>query len=243
MTQPIYAIGDIHGQHEMLKAALARIEADGGQDARVVFLGDYTDRGPGSPEVLDLLIEGRDQGRDWHFLLGNHDQMFAMFMEDYPRNDARLLVGYDWLHPRIGGRSTLACYGIEIEEGARTYEVHARAKEAIPKAHVDFLNQLKHSHCEEGLLFVHAGIRPGVELVDQDPDDLIWIRDEFLEDTRDHGRLVVHGHTHIDAPTHYGNRINLDSGAGYGHPLTAAVFEGQECSILTSEGRKRLLPG
>ena len=80
MTQPIYAIGDIHGQLEMLEEALARIEADGGPEARVVFLGDYVDRGPESRGVIELLSQGLAAGRNWTCLLGNHDRMFSMFM-------------------------------------------------------------------------------------------------------------------------------------------------------------------
>ena len=113
----IYAIGDIHGQLAMLEDALRRIEADGGPDARIVFLGDYTDRGPNSRGVIERLAQGKAEARNWVFLMGNHDRMFSMFLADYPRNDDRLLVGYHWLHPRIGGIETLASYGIEVPEG------------------------------------------------------------------------------------------------------------------------------
>ncbi|MEP2717768.1 metallophosphoesterase family protein [Pseudophaeobacter sp.] len=242
MTQPIYAIGDIHGQLGMLEEALARIEADGGPDARVVFLGDYTDRGPDSRGVVELLSQGLEAGRNWTCLLGNHDRMFSMFIEDYPRNDARLLVGFHWLHERIGGIETLQSYGVESPEGTRIYELHAEALKAVPEHHRAFLAGLPDYHLEGELLFVHAGIRPDVALEDQSQDDKIWIRQEFLLAQGDHPWLVVHGHTQIPAPEHRGNRINLDSGAGFGRPLTAAVFEGRDCWVLTEEGRVPLLP-
>lgn len=242
MPEPIYAIGDIHGQLGMLQDALARIEKDGGPDARVVFIGDYTDRGAHSRDVLELLVQGQDEGRNWVFLRGNHDQMCAMFLEEYPRNDARLLVGYHWLHPRIGGVETLKSYGVTVAERDRIFEVHARAKPAVPQAHIDFLNGLQPFFHQDGLLFVHAGIRPGVALERQDPDDLIWIRQEFLNHKDPHPWLVVHGHSHVPAPEHHGNRVNLDTGAGYGHPLTAAVFEGSACWTLEPDGRKPLKP-
>ncbi|WP_122074646.1 metallophosphoesterase family protein [Pseudophaeobacter sp. EL27] len=242
MTQPIYAIGDIHGQLEMLEEALERIKADGGPEARVVFLGDYTDRGPDSRGVIELLSKGRDEGRNWVCLLGNHDRMFSMFMEDYPRNDARLLVGYHWLHDRIGGVETLQSYGVEVPDGIRIYELHAEAQQAVPAHHRLFLERLPDYHQEGELLFVHAGIRPGVALEDQNQDDKIWIRQEFLKDQTEHPWMVVHGHTQIPAPEHRGNRINLDSGAGFGRPLTAAVFEGRQCWVLSKEGRVPLLP-
>ena len=237
MTTPIYAIGDIHGQLDMLKDALARIEADGGPDARVVFLGDYVDRGPDSCGVLDLLIEGQRAGRNWITLMGNHDRMFAMFMRDYPVTDAHLLVGYDWFHERIGGVQTMASYGVTVTDSDRTYQVHERARAAVPADHVAFLNGLPAYHQEGELLFVHAGIRPGIPLEEQAENDLIWIRQEFLKDQTPHPWLVVHGHTPVDQATHYGNRVNLDAGAGYGRPLATVVFEGRQAWLLTPTGR------
>lgn len=242
MTTPIYAIGDIHGQLGKLEEALERIEKDGGPDARIVFLGDYVDRGPDSRGVLDLLAKGKAEGRNWITLRGNHDQMCAMFLEEYPRNDKHLLVGYHWLHDRIGGVATLASYGVTVAERARVFEVHARAREAVPQAHIDLIDGLLPYHLEGDLFFVHAGVRPGVPLDRQDLQDLIWIRDEFIAYTPPHPWLVVHGHTHVPAPEHRGNRVNLDSGAGYGHALTAAVFEGQDCWVLEDSGRVRLSP-
>lgn len=242
MPDPIYAIGDIHGQLEELHQALDRIERDGGPNARIVFLGDYVDRGPKSREVIQLLADGLSAGKNWQCLLGNHDRMFSMFMEDYPRNDSHLLVGYHWLHDRIGGAETLASYNVEVGERQRIYHLHERAKTEVPADHIDFLQSLQPYHLEEGLLFVHAGIRPGVPIEKQIIEDLIWIREGFLDDPRPHDWLVVHGHTTIPAATHYGNRVNLDSGAGYGQPLSAAVFENQNCWLLTQKGRVPLVP-
>ena len=186
MTQPIYAIGDIHGQLAMLEDALARIEADGGPDARVVFLGDYTDRGPDSKGVIELLSQGLDAGRNWVCLLGNHDRMFSMFIEEYPRTDARLLVGYHWLHERIGGVETLQSYGLQLTETTRIFQLHAEALQAVPDHHRSFLDALPDHHQEGELLFVHAGIRPGVALDEQSQEDKIWIRQEFLNDQTEH---------------------------------------------------------
>ncbi|MEX0303378.1 MAG: metallophosphoesterase family protein [Leisingera sp.] len=242
MTAPLYAIGDIHGQLDMLEDALQRIEDDGGPDVRIIFLGDYTDRGPDSRGVIERLLQGQAEGRNWICLKGNHDRMFSMFLEEYPRNDALLLVGYHWLHERIGGIETLQSYGVEAAEGDRIFQVHKRARAAVPQAHLDFLQDLKPYYQEGELLFAHAGIRPGLPLDQQNEDDLIWIRQEFLNDERAHPWLVVHGHTPAKQAEHCVNRINLDSGAGYGRPLTAAVFEGRECWLLTDQGRVPLTP-
>lgn len=238
MTQPIYAIGDIHGQVAELERVLALIQADGGADAKVVFLGDYTDRGPDSRAVLDVLIEGRDAGKNWTFLKGNHDRMFEWFMEPTaPRADPYLMVQFYWLHPRLGGDTTLASYGVDASDQRREKDVHAEALRAVPHSHVDFLKGLQLSHTAGDVLFVHAGIRPGISLEKQTEEDLLWIRQQFHNETAPHPKLVVHGHTPVDVPTHYGNRVNLDSGAGYGAPLTVAVFEGTDTWLLTSRGR------
>ena len=240
MTEPLYAIGDIHGQLSELERVLTLIEADGGANARVVFLGDYTDRGPHSKAVLDRLIEGRDAGHDWIFLKGNHDRMFEWFLEDVPRHDPHMLVGYHWLHERLGGLDTLASYGVTFPERTRLKDVHRMTLEAVPSAHADFLRSLVLCHEAEAVYFAHAGIRPGVPLDRQCEEDLVWIRQSFHRETGPHPKLIVHGHTPVDAATHYGNRINLDSGAGYGRPLTAAVFEGTDAWLLTASGRQPL---
>ncbi|WP_298859055.1 metallophosphoesterase family protein [uncultured Sulfitobacter sp.] len=242
MTKPIYAVGDIHGQHTELLRVLHLIEADGGPEAEIVFIGDYTDRGPASSDVLDTLIDGLEAGKSWHCLKGNHDRMFSWFMRDYPLHDAYLPVYLYWLHERLGGDTTLASYGIKMTQTDRQTDVHGLAKKAVPQRHVDFLDSLALSFENDDLFFAHAGIQSGVPLDQQSEHDLLWIRKEFHVDTRDHGKLIVHGHTPVDTATHYGNRVNIDAGAGYGRPLAAVVFEGRKCWSLTDQGRIQLHP-
>ena len=260
---PIYAIGDIHGQMAMLDRALALIEADGGPDASIVFLGDYADRGPDTRAVIDRLIAGRAAGRDWTCIGGNHDRMFHRFIRDGIEHDAHIKSGVGWLNARLGGPATLASYGVTGEfrltrhrnggleslvcfDGAegRTDRagLQAIAATAVPEEHHAFLAMLPPWHQTDDLLFVHAGLRPRVALKDQDTDDLLWIRDPFLESDQDFGKLVVHGHTALDHPRHHGNRVNLDGGAGFGRPLVPAVFEGRTCWLLTGTGRVPLTP-
>ncbi len=235
-----YAIGDIHGQLEMLRAAHARIardrEATGDAAAPVVHLGDLIDRGPDSRGVIDFLIEGVGGGAPWIVLRGNHDQLFLDLLHGKDDNAAA------WLEPRIGGSETLASYGVRTGTFRSRRAILDDARAAIPEAHRRFLAGLPLLHAAPELLFVHAGIRPGVPVTLQDPADLLWIRGEFLDDPRDHGPLIVHGHTPGERPEHHRNRVNLDSGAGFGRPLTAAVFEGRECWVLADDGRRRLAP-
>ena len=237
---PVYAVGDLHGRQDQLERVLDLIEADGGQDAEIVFLGDYIDRGPDSRSVIETLSQGVKQGRNWICLKGNHDRMFQWFMEDVPRHDPHMLVGYHWLHEVIGGIETLASYDVHFEERTRLNVVHEMAKALVPQTHVDFLNGLELTHMAGSVLFVHAGIRPRVPLDQQTEEDLVWIRNSFHDHTEPHEFLVVHGHTPVKRPMHYGNRINLDTGAGYGNEATVAVLEGPDAWVLSKKGRTAL---
>jgi len=239
-----YAIGDIHGHLDLLRRAHDLIATDQARHgaAPVVHLGDLVDRGPDCRGVVDYLMHGRARGEDWVVLRGNHDRMFTYFLETPPRHDPGLRSIYSYLHPRIGGAETLASYGVRAPADRPPGLVQADAVLAVPAAHRDFLAGLPLWHRRGGCLFVHAGVRPGVPLDQQDETDLLWIRAEFLDDPRDHGFLVVHGHTAIQRPTHYGNRLNIDSGAAYGGPLTAVVIEDAAVFHLTPEGRVPLRP-
>nr|WP_245218736.1 metallophosphoesterase [Rubellimicrobium aerolatum] len=238
-------MGDIHGHPDALRRAHALIAADmarTGEPAPVVHLGDLTDRGPASREVMDYLIAGPKQGGPWIVLRGNHDFMFRLFLDDPTARDPGLNPAYTWLHDRLGGRETLASYGVDVSDHRSVAEVWAEARARVPLSHRVFLDNLPLLHRSEQAVFVHAGLRPGVPLIAQEPTDLMWIRDGWLDDPRDHGLLVVHGHTALDAPHHHGNRVNLDGGAGYGRPLVPAVVEGRDVWLLTPEGRVPLRP-
>ncbi len=239
--QPIYAIPDIHGQKAFLDHALALIDTDGGRDARIVFLGDYIDRGPDSRGVIDTLVEGQAKGRDWICLRGNHDTYLPRFFDAGEVYSSKGHPDLPWWAARLGGDATLASYGIEIE-GKSDAQILEETRTKVPQAHRDFLANCPLYHQEPGLIFVHAGLRPGIALEDQTAEDLMWIREPFLSDPRDHGALVVHGHTALDTPCHNGNRINLDGGAGWGRPLHPAVIENGAVWLLTDDGRQPLTP-
>jgi serine/threonine protein phosphatase 1 len=235
-----YAIGDIHGHLDKLVEAHRRIAADraatGDSEAPVVHLGDLVDRGPDSRGVVDFLLRGIAAAEPWVVLKGNHDRLMTMFLEADPRHDPSLRPEFSWLGDNLGGLRTLASYGVDVF-GPRG-GLHAAGRAAVPAAHIDFLTSLPLSFSRGACLFVHAGIRPGVPLERQSEADLLWIRREFHEDTRDHGVLVVHGHTPVEAILHHGNRVNLDSGVAFGGPLTVAVFEDREALVLEADGRR-----
>jgi serine/threonine protein phosphatase 1 len=201
-----YAIGDIHGSYTKLRNLLDHCLAHrGANEYRLVFLGDYVDRGPHSRDVVEYLIKTQAEAPDRVACLkGNHEEMLLTAANG---GDAE-----PWLYN--GGDTTLASYGV------------GRADEILP-AHLKWLEALPLAITDEQRFFVHAGVRPGVPLQQQSRSDLLWIREPFLSDPRDHGLYVVHGHTPIRSrvPELRPNRLNLDTGAYFGGPLTAAGFD------------------
>jgi serine/threonine protein phosphatase 1 len=223
----VYAIGDIHGRLDMLDELLEQIEGDcGGLDnAQLIFLGDYVDRGPDSRGVIEKLIHLKRMHKDTVFLKGNHEAIMLDFLaepEDLPQ-------WLDW-----GGEETLESYGIDpvgVGKSDLADAIHA----AMPKAHLDFLNSLALTHIEGDYLFVHAGVRPGAALEDQTETDLLWIRKRFhnAAPAERPDYVVVYGHTPVDKPEDAGWRIGVDTGACYGGMLTAVVLEGATRRFLS----------
>lgn len=240
----IYAIGDIHGHLDPLKVLHERIERDRARHdthfAELVHLGDLVDRGPASAGVVDYLMQGQKNDLRWIVLSGNHDKLFADFLDDPNSHDPQLRAGYSWLHPKLGGLETLESYGVDTRASRNSLDIWRDAVAAVPVAHHEYLRLLPRSHSAQGLFFAHAGIRPGIALDHQNPDDLIWIRTAFLKHQGAHPAMIVHGHTPLQAPARYHNRLNLDGGAGYGRAMVAVVIEGDEVFRLTAKGRKKL---
>ncbi|MTH77802.1 metallophosphoesterase [Paracoccus aestuariivivens] len=235
-----YVVGDIHGQLELLKAAHERIAVDDaaqGGGGQVVHVGDLIDRGPDSRGVIDYLMQGQAEGRPWIVLKGNHDRFLPRFVRTPEWIDPGLASGMHWLeHRNLGAAQTLASYGIAID-GRSHGDVLDDVTKVVPEAQLQWLEQLPLWHQLPGVLIVHAGIRPGVALADQVEQDLVWIRKGFLDDTTDHGFLVVHGHTVVEQVTHFGNRLAVDTGAAYDGPLSVLVLDETGQHVLTDEGR------
>jgi len=224
----VYAIGDIHGRSDLLHRMIriiSRESADCSKRTILVFIGDYVDRGPDSKDVIARLIELRHEFTT-HFLKGNHDQALLDFLRE--PNTYRT-----WRE--FGAVETLLSYGVRppLQDADSAFrEVRDRFADALPSAHREFLQALPLS-CELGdYFFAHAGVRPDIPLQDQRADDLLWIREEFLNSTANFGKVVVHGHTPVTAPVKRKNRVGIDTGAYYSGRLTAAVLDGETCRFL-----------
>lgn len=224
----VYAVGDIHGRADLLAMLQDQIRADaaGRPPARqtVVYLGDYVDRGPQSPVVIDRLIDAPLEGFASIHLLGNHEDTMLRF------HDGDVAVAASWLH--YGGRQTLASYGIDYDRLPSLAVLRQRMAHGVPGRHLDFLRGLALKHRIGDYLFVHAGIRPGIGLDRQLRDDLLWIREPFLDSTADHGAVIVHGHSIAVQPEVRPSRIGIDTGAFATGRLTALVLEGEEQRFL-----------
>ena len=227
----VYAIGDVHGCDAMLAAVHQAIGEDLAArpvgDHRIVHIGDYTDRGPDSAGVIERLARLSADDSRVVCLCGNHDALMAGFLSDPGE------YGPMWLDN--GGDATLRSYGVMPGRSLLGYDygrLSRKLAEAISTDHRAFIEELPLSVRFGDYFFVHAGIRPGVPLDRQDPQDLIWIRQEFLRDDSDHGVVVVHGHTPADRPEVRPNRINIDTGAVFGGPLTCVALEGTDYRFL-----------
>jgi serine/threonine protein phosphatase 1 len=210
-----YAVGDIHGSSDKLKALVeaCREHADG-REMRLVFLGDYIDRGPDSAGVLRFMMSLQaDLPKQIVALKGNHEAWALSLFDGVAPAGA-------WL--RNGGAETLRSYG-------------AREIGDLPRAHLDWMRSLRLFFDDGRRFFVHAGVNPSKPLDAQDEEELLWIRMPFLSNGRDYGRLIVHGHTPLESekPELHPNRLNLDTAAAFGGPLTAAVFDDAQTEPLS----------
>lgn len=218
---PVYAIGDVHGRRDLLVVLLERIrDHAAGAPAEIILLGDYVDRGPDSPGVIDcLLYSPLLDGFDRVFLKGNHEATLLQFLDDPG-------VGPSWL--QFGGGETLLSYGVRppaLKGDAAAWAQASRdLAAALPGAHRRFLEQLSLTAVRGEYFFVHAGIDPERPLEAQTEAELLWIRDAFLESAKRHDQIIVHGHSPQIAPYRDHRRIGVDTGAYQTGILTAAAI-------------------
>ncbi|MEQ8404775.1 MAG: metallophosphoesterase family protein [Oceanicaulis sp.] len=236
-----YAIGDVHGCADALETLLAKIARHkrtyhGARAHRIVMLGDFVDRGPDGARVLELCMALDGDG---HVVLpGNHDQMMheALAMRS---GEAEESARHWWIN---GAKQTLKSYGATRLSASRPW----RAFDAVPQSHRDFLRTLLearpvfHRDDEDGLFFVHAGVRPQKTLAEHSTAELLWSRDpDFYGDAPVpwvEGLRVVHAHTPGDGPQVRANRVGLDTGAVYGGRLSAGVFQDGSLTDVLSVG-------
>ncbi|URD61695.1 metallophosphoesterase [Sphingomonas sp. KRR8] len=223
-----YAVGDIHGRLDLFDGLLAQIAADHiarGEGARplLVLLGDLIDRGPDSRGVLERVLARPHPGFQTLTLCGNHEEALLRLLDEA---EPGLLDR--WLH--FGGDACVRSYGedpVRLSSMAE-HDAIVRLRQLIPQSHQDYLRSLADTFRFGDYLFVHAGIRPGIPLERQQPADLRWIREPFLSDPRDHGMMVVHGHTITDEPDERINRIGIDTGGYRQGVLTALMVDGTQ---------------
>ena len=229
--QRVYAIGDIHGRLDLFDQLVARIEIDrSGDKPLIILLGDYIDRGPGSAEMIERLSSGSlPAWADWICLKGNHEQAMLDALADGGNK-----MMERWRN--FGGRDTMRSYLVPsmLSFGDDMDALRADLLQRVPQPHLDWLRGLKLTHRVGDSLFVHAGIRPGIALDAQDPIDLMWIREDFLNSRADHGCVVVHGHSIKPAVDDRPNRIGIDTGAYKSGRLTALALDGSTRRFLVT---------
>lgn len=232
----IYAIGDLHGCLRELDKLLSDVEKDaGGRPYRLVFLGDYINRGPNSKGVIDRLVEL--QKRDWEyppvFLKGNHDDgLLRITYPDYKwslfrmRSDKAVYERF----MKHGGNETFMSYKANPMQARNHFEGAASLREMMPAQHRKFLEGLTLSFQTETHFFCHAGVDFSRPLDKQTPRDLMWARDAFVRSAQCADKIIVHGHTiaHDFKPHVHPNRIGVDTGAYKTGVLTACVINGAE---------------
>lgn len=231
LADPVYAIGDIHGRRDLLARLLDKIRWDmdrlGAAGAHWVFLGDYVDRGPDTPGVIDAILKAQGDGIEVIALKGNHDAVMSEFLREPS-------LGVDWI--QFGGDAVLAAYGVAQpppDAGLEAWRACAEALwEAMPDEHRAFLDELKPSWRTGDYFFAHAGVDPNKPLDRQDPRDLMWIRAGFLDDRRRLDCVIVHGHTPSDEAFRDHRRIGVDTGAYMSGRLTAVRLLEEEVTFL-----------
>jgi serine/threonine protein phosphatase 1 len=240
----LYAVGDIHGRRDLLDQLMELIREDAdklpeGIKPQIIFLGDYIDRGLKSRDVIDFFTSGAADRFDPVYLMGNHEEALLRFLQEAS-------FGNQWA--RYGGAETLYSYGLappnqraslnSHEEMSAARDAWARVwgefRNRLPAEHLAFFQSLKPYHVAGDYLFVHAGLRPGVELEEQSIRDMLWIREEFLDDRANFPQMVVHGHTPMDSVHQDARRIGLDTGAFLTGRLTAARLTGTDVAFLST---------
>jgi serine/threonine protein phosphatase 1 len=202
----VFIVGDIHGCSQELETLIAGLPLQA--EDRLIFLGDYIDRGLESQEVVEFLLRLKAEAQyRLTFLKGNHEDMFLDFLGQ-PGH-----YGEAFLHN--GGGATLRSYQIPQNVTGATALV------LLPPEHVEFFQTLEMYAVIDQVLCVHAGINPLVPLQEQTAEELLWIRQEFLANSHLLPYTVVFGHTpHRAVRFELPYKVGIDTGLVYGGKLT-----------------------
>lgn len=226
----VYAIGDIHGRYDLFQRlvdqTIAHWESSPNSFSKVkmVLLGDLIDRGPASFECLEFAHELVTRA-DIMLLRGNHEDLLLKSMEGHA------IAQKIWL--ANGGIQFLSSFGIAPPQTTEdNFDFAERITSAVPDHLIDTLKKAPLTYRSGDYLFVHAGIRPGKALDQQEEEDLLFIRKEFTGSTRKHEAVIVHGHTIVDSVERHNNRIAVDTGAFASGRLSCVCLEGPRCEIL-----------
>ena len=232
--QRVFAIGDIHGRYDLLEQILDKVLSrfqsphHFGKFNRLIFLGDIIDRGPDSHMCLRA-VQHLVSKYGAELVIGNHEDLLLHTMKG-DQEACRI-----WLE-RAGGLATLKSFDISPplphEDGIDFGE---RLKQAIPEKYTKMLEDAPTTLRSGDYLFVHAGVKPGVPLANQENFDLFFIRDEFTQSQDWHGAMVVHGHTIVEKVEQHPNRIAIDTGAYRSGRLSCLVLNGQKREILITQ--------
>jgi serine/threonine protein phosphatase 1 len=222
-----YVVGDIHGCVDELRRLIETLPLVPGD--RLVFLGDYIDRGPDSCGVVSYLLSLRQQsdGIELVFLKGNHEDMFLSYLGLNGQHGDMFLIN--------GGKATLASYGLTADRFSTPHVLSA-----MPAEHVRFFERLERYHSMESFLCVHAGIHPKKSLAEQTNEELFWIRNAFIFNSHGLPYTVLFGHTPqpsvlYDLPY----KIGLDTGLVYGNMLTCLEVD-EKVLYQINRGRKNV---
>lgn len=192
------------------------------------MLGDLVDRGPDSRAVVDYFVVNPPTWAQTVHIKGNHEEYLLSILEG-----KREVVG-KWL--AHGGQECASSYGVSAgwTLNASSEAIAERMRQLVPAGHRKLMENMADTFRFGDYLFVHAGIRPGIPVEEQSSHDLRLIREGFLEDTTDHGAVIVHGHTIVPEPEEHVNRIALDTGAYRTGCLTALGIAGADRWFLQS---------
>lgn len=226
----VYCIGDIHGCYDLLQTLMTHIKEDAENFSGriiIIYLGDFIDRGRFSKEVIDFILNDKLANVEYIYLRGNHEQTLLDFLQEES-------VARSWL--AYGGLATLASYNVHLTKIPSKVDdflnLQRQLRDNLPASHYRFFSETRLYYTIGEYFFVHAGINPFYSLAKQRPEEMLWIRDEFLYYNKPYEKIIVHGHTITDSPVLFDYRIGIDTGAFASGILTCLVLENDQQRLI-----------